>query len=355
METATADDDDAHLIPGASIAGGRYRLLVFHGGPPGLQFWQALDTALDRQVALTFVDPDRTMSDEQVQEILSRTLKLSRIERPGIARVLDVANTGAGGLVVSEWIRGGSLKEVADTSPSPIGGARAVQALAAAADAAHGSGVALSIDHPSRVRVSIEGDVALAFPATMPGATPEDDIRGIGAALYALLVDRWPLPEKGVPSGLQPAETDPAGEPLEPRAVDGAIPFQISAAAARSVQAGGGIRSAPTLLNLLQQATAVADRTDLIEPVGAGRPGRRRSPPPGRMPRRRPARRRNLLIGVGVGAAILVIALIVLASVLSSIFGDVGGGLKGDQLGPEPVDIAERRARPAAAPSNPLR
>jgi putative peptidoglycan lipid II flippase len=333
--TATADDDEAHLIPGASIAGGRYRLLVFHGGPPGLQFWQALDTALDRQVALTFVDPDRTMTDAQVQEILSRTLKLSRIERPGIARVLDVANTGTGGLVVSEWIRGGSLKEVADTSPSPIGGARAVQALAAAADTAHGSGVALSIDHPSRVRVSIEGDVALAFPATLPTATPEDDIRGIGAALYALLVDRWPLPEKGVPSGLEPAETDPAGEALEPRAVDGAIPFQISAAAARSVQAGGGIRSAPTLLNLLQQATAVADRTDLIEPVASSGPP---SPQPatGADAEAQARKRRNLLIGVGVGAAILVIALIVLASVLSSIFGDVGGGLKGDQLGLNP-------------------
>ncbi len=124
METAPPEDD-THLIPGASIAGGRYRLLVFHGGPPGLQFWQALDTALDRQVALTFVDPDRTLPAEQVQEILARTLKLSRLERPGIARVLDVANTGSGGLVVSEWIRGGSLKEVADTSPSPIGGARA--------------------------------------------------------------------------------------------------------------------------------------------------------------------------------------------------------------------------------------
>jgi putative peptidoglycan lipid II flippase len=353
MESTVAADED-HLMPGASITGGRYRLLVFHGGPPGLQFWQALDTALDRQVALTFVDPDRTMPDQQVQEILSRTLKLSRLERPGVARVLDVTNTGTGGLVVSEWIRGGSLKEVADTSPSPIGGARAVQSLAAAADAAHGSGVALSIDHPSRVRVSIEGDVVLAFPATLPGATPEDDIRGIGAALYALLVDRWPLPEKGVPSGLRPAETDPTGEPLEPRAVDGAIPFQISAAAARAVQDGGGIRSAPTLLNLLQQATAVADRTDLIEPVEPAGPV---SPQPavGTAAEAQARQRRNLLIGVGVGAAILAIALIVLASVLSSIFGDVGGGLKGDQLGLNPSTTSQNPSTPSGSTVKPVK
>lgn len=333
IEAATSDED-VHLIPGAVIGGGRYRLLVFHGGPPTLQFWQALDTALDRQVALTFVDPDATLPDDQLQEILSRTLKLSRLDMPGVARVLDVANTGSGGLVVSEWIRGGSLAEVADTSPSPIGGARAIQSLAAAAEAAHRAGVALSIDHPGRVRVSIEGDVALAFPATLPNATPEDDIRGIGASLYALLVNRWPLPETGVRSGLAPAELDAAGQPVEPRAVDRHIPFQISAAAARAVQEGGGIRSAPTLLNLLQQATSIADRTELISPVdepepqAAGFRGRGAEDPESQA-----RRRKGLMIGLGVGAVIIVVALVVLATVLSRIFGDVGDGLRGDELG----------------------
>ncbi|MGH3676185.1 MAG: murein biosynthesis integral membrane protein MurJ, partial [Mycobacterium sp.] len=338
IETATSDED-VHLIPGATIAGGRYRLLVFHGGPPNLQFWQALDTALDRQVALTFVDPDAMLADEEVEEILSRTLRLSRVDTPGVARILDVANTGSGGLVVSEWIRGGSLQEVAETSPSSIGGARAIQSLAAAAEAAHRAGVSLSIDHPSRVRVSVEGDVVLAFPATMPAATPEDDIRGIGAALYALLINRWPLPESGVRSGLEPGEFDAAGEPVEPRAIDRDIPFQISAAAARSVQVGGGIRSAPTLLNLLQQATAIADRTELISPVEEpGAPGV--VPPRPTRPRREPSvdpeaaarRRKALIVGLSVGGAIIIVALIVLASVLSRIFGDVGGFDK-DELG----------------------
>lgn len=334
IEAATSDED-VHLIPGASIGGGRYRLLVFHGGPPNLQFWQALDTALDRQVALTFVDPDATLSDEDLQEILDRTLRLSRIESPGIARILDVANTGSGGLIVSEWIRGGSLREVAETSPSAIGGARAMQTLASAAEQAHRSGVAMSIDHPSRVRVSIQGDVALAFPATMPDATPEDDIRGIGAALYALLINRWPLTESGVRSGLAPADVDAAGEPVEPRAVDREIPFQISAAAARSVQAGGGIRSAPTLLNLLQQATAIADRTELINPVDEpGAPAKqatvRGSAPDD--PEVASRRRKGLIVGLSVGAAVIVVALIVLASVLKGIFGDVGG-FSQDELG----------------------
>jgi len=332
VNSATSTDD-VHLVPGARIAGGRYRLLVFHGGAPPLQFWQALDTALDRQVALTFVDPDGALPHDVLQEILARTLRLSRIDKPGVARVLDVVHTGSGGLVVTEWIRGGSLQEVADTAPSAIGAIRAMQSLAAAADAAHRAGVALSIDHPSRVRVSIEGDVVLAYPATMPDANPQDDIRGIGAALYALLVNRWPLPEHGVRSGLAPADRDSSGLPVEPTVIDREIPFQISAVAVRAVQEDGGIRSASTLLNLLQQATAVADRTEVLGPIDDTPLVPSPREPAGREYPNFARRRRNVLIGVGAGIAVIVVALLVLASVVSKIFGNVGGGLNKDELG----------------------
>jgi putative peptidoglycan lipid II flippase len=308
--------DDQQLVPGASIARGRYRLLVFHGGAPHTQFWQALDTALNRQVALTFVDPDGTLPDEQLREILARTMRLSRIDKIGIARILDVVHTGTGGLVVTEWVRGGSLQE----------------------EAAHHAGVALSIDHPSRVRVSIEGDVVLAFPATMPDISPDDDIRGIGAALYALLVNRWPLPESGAPSGMAQAPRDSAGQPLEPSAIDGDIPFQISAAATHSLQGDGGIRSAATLLNLLQQATVVADRTELLAPIGDDalpptppRPARARTPDIDEA-QARARRRRVIMFWFGGGAAVILVAILVLASVITRMFGDVSG-LDKDQLG----------------------
>ncbi len=332
--TEAALGEDLHLIPGAAIIGGRYRLLVSHGGTDKLRFWHALDTALDRQVALTFVDPDGTLPDSELQDILARTQRLSKIDSPGLARIMDVTRAGSGGLVIAEWIRGGSLTEVAETAPSPIGGARAVQSLAAAAEIAHRSGVALSIDDPGRIRVSIEGDVALAFPATLPEATPEDDIRGVGAALYALLVNRWPLPVSGSRGGLEPAALDAVGQPVEPQTVNPDIPFQISAAATRAVQEGGGIRSAPTLLNLLQQATAVADRTEYIAPLDespADRPGRfgGAEGDPASVARRR----KGLIIGLTVGGALVVVVFVLLATVLSRIFGDVGGGLDRDELG----------------------
>ncbi len=348
--------EDVQLVPGARIAGGRYRLLVSHGGVPPLQFWQALDTALNRQVALTFVDPGRSLPDDRVREILARTSRLSRVDKPGVARVLDVLHIGNGGLIVAEWIRGGSLQEVAETQPSPVGAARAMQSLAAAADAAHHAGVALSIDHPGRVRVSIEGEVVLAFPATLPGATPEDDIRGIGAGLYALLVNRWPLTESGTRSGLAPARRDAAGQPVEPILVNPDVPFQISAAAVHAIQEDGGIRSASTFLNLLQQATEVADRTELITPVTEP-PARRGRFSPGPLDAEtRARRRRNLLIGLGAAGAIVVVALLVIATVLGKIFGNLGGGLDKDRLGLNgPSSTASASAGGPASPGNLIR
>ena len=117
--------------------------------------------------------------------------------------------------------------------------------------------------------------------------------------------------------------------------VDRDIPFQISAAAARAVQEDGGIRSAPTLLNLLQQATAIADRTELIAPIDEPEaPARQQFRENlAEDPEAQARRRKALFIGLGVGGAVIIIALVLLGTVLTRIFGDVGDGLGGDEFG----------------------
>lgn len=268
------------LIPGASVAGGRYRLLAGHGGARGLKFWQALDIKLDREVALTFVDADQKAGDNSghdgPQAILSRTLRLGRINSPGLARVLDVVRGSSGGIVVAEWTPGRSLREMAETVPSPIGAARAIRALASAAELAHRGGGSLSIDHPDRIRISASGDAVLAFPGTLGDADAQGDVRGLGAMLYALMTARWPIRTGGVTGtaatvgGLRLADFGPDGTPVEPRQIRPEVPFEISAVAVRSLESNKGVRTAATVQHVLEQASVVDQKTDFIPVLRLG-------------------------------------------------------------------------------------
>lgn len=310
------------LIPGASVAGGRYRLLASHGGARGLKFWQALDIKLDREVALTFVDADQKAAENSghdgPQAILSRTLRLGRINSPGLARVLDVVRGSSGGIVVAEWTPGRSLREMAETVPSPIGAARAIRALASAAELAHRGGGALSIDHPDRVRISASGDAVLAFPGTLADADAQSDVRGLGAMLYALITARWPLRTGGVAGnaatigGLRLADLGPDGSPIEPRQIRPEVPFEISAVAVRSLESDKGVRTAATVQHVLEQASVVDQKTDFIPVL---RLGQRQQPltdhslaDPELLAQERERSQRMLwvMIGLGVLAALVV-------------------------------------------------
>ncbi len=328
------------LMPGAVVAGGRYRLLDAHGGTRGLQFWRAQDTQLDREVGLTFVDPEQQAPPYRPEErqaatvgpqaVLNRTRRLGQLHTAGIARVLDVVRGASGGIVVTEWVTGSSLAEAAAAGPSANGAARAVRALAAAAESAHRAGAALSIDHPDRIRVSTSGDAVLAFPAVLAGDDQASDVRGLGAVLYALLLGRWPLDgatgrrvttaqSQDGPVGTLPAPApDPQrkGLPVAPMTVKPGIPFEISTVAMRALEGGGAIRTAGTVQHILDQATVVNLSTDVIPrpvddvpPVSVAPLSRTRKE---RLLGEGEAGKRNfaLLIGGGLFTLFLIVALV---------------------------------------------
>jgi putative peptidoglycan lipid II flippase len=317
MTTDRGDSFASQLASGASVGNGRYQLLLLtpHGGRTHLQFWQGFDMASGQDVALTLVDPDCQLPEEFVHEILARTVRLKGIDMPGVAGVLEVFHTGRFGVVVSEWIHGGGIRQIAATAPSPTGVAGAMQSLAAATEAAHRAGLVMSIDCPSRLRIGVDGHAALAFPASMPDTTVASDLRGIGSAMCALLN----LDVR------QAAGNDPK------------IPFLISTTISGLLRDSGGIASAATLLTLLREATgndAAAGRImpPLAPPPSGSYAGSRNYGPDDQAAA---ARRQIMRIGMMTAAAIVVIALVALGSALNRFLGNNHSavGLNTDKLG----------------------
>ncbi|WP_233532657.1 murein biosynthesis integral membrane protein MurJ [Antrihabitans sp. YC2-6] len=366
------------LIPGASVAGGRYRLLQPHGGARGLTFWQARDTKLDREVALTFVDAEQTARPDDTgpdgpQAILSRTLRLGRVNSPGLARVLDVVRGSSGGIVVAEWTAGRSLQEMAKTTPSPVGAARAIRALASAAELTHRGGGALSIDHPDRIRISVAGDAVLAFPGTLADADAQSDVRGLGAMLYALITAKWPLGKApgGVTGtaisaptvgGLPLAEHGPDGAPIEPRELRPEVPFEISAVAVRALETNRGVRTAATVQHVLDQATVVDVKTDLMPALRLGQ----RAPgatghalaDPEEVEAQKARSQRTMLMIAGLGGLMIVLLATMGWFLASCVAGPTSDDSLADQiagLGGEPsTSAAPAAGTPAPAPGVPV-
>ncbi|GFG49437.1 hypothetical protein CQY20_26085 [Mycolicibacterium agri] len=354
----SAVGDPTTLVPGAMVAG-RYRLITFYGACRHVQFWQGIDFVTGTAVGLSLVDVEGQLNASQVDVILSLTMRLRGLDVVGVARILHVMHTGSFGLVASEWVHGGSLREVADTSPSPTAAAMALKSLIVAADAAHRAGLRLSIDHPGRIRISTEGNAVLAFPTCLPEATVRDDLRGIGGALYALLVDRW-LADDPIPAGWVAADLDEAGWPKEPAAVDRRVPFLLSSAAAGLVRPDNGVDSAAELLGLLRLALGEVNTADsqrdssaeVMPPVTAPAPGGYadfRNVDPTDKARRA---RKQLVQAMLIAAAVIIVAgVAMLGSTLNDVFsGDNTAAFDAQRLGLNPDIPAAPAPSPVAPP-----
>lgn len=184
-------------VPGSVVAG-RYRLLVRQPSVGWAQWWLAVDLKTASQVALTIVHFDvirsRDLSPNAVRRFCDTTLAASDRR----VRILDVLIKAPHVVIVGDVP---PIRTIYDASPVPpdVAG-HMIRHLASTVRTAHKAGTVVSLDHPSRVRVTEDGEAVLAFSAARFGATEDQDIVGLGAVLHTLLVGEWPEEPRSAPA-----------------------------------------------------------------------------------------------------------------------------------------------------------
>jgi hypothetical protein len=194
--------------------------------------------------------------------------------------------------------------------------------LAHAASHAHSHGLVLGCAHRQLLRIgpagTPRGHVHLTFLLADPEATPAEDVRGLGAALYALLTGHWPLPEvelAGRAHDHRDALRDSQQGPLAPlQPIDPQVPVEVSALALGALAADDAptrVRTAATvhqvITDLLAAERHAEDERDDATPPRRGFGPSKRSEPIRRLRQAYPTRRSRAHQPTVVGALVLVL------------------------------------------------
>jgi hypothetical protein len=268
--------DAATPTGSAGSVGERYRLLECVAGDPDgpAVAWRAWDTLLARAVTLTVVRP----GGPSAGGFLGHAHAVSAIVHPALARVYDAVDDESRAYVVSEWVSGTPLTALLrEGALDPDTAAATVARVADGVAAAHAAGVAFGGVHPDHVVVTPGGTVTLAQVVGDGQAAATDDIRGLGALLYAALTAHWPLAPTGGAAALRPASAN-GGHLLTPRQVRAGVPEDLSTLAMRALDPGAphGVRSAAALTTVLADRSGPGEEAFRFEPDEIDPRGRRR-------------------------------------------------------------------------------
>lgn len=224
--------------PGSVVAS-RFRLEDLLDERAGARFWRATDLTLARNVAIHVI----SAQDRRAHAVLTAARTSATVSEPHLLRVLDAVQEDDVVHVVHEWGTGMSLdRMVAEEPLDPRRAAWLVREVAQAIAATHAQGVAHGRLLPENVLVSDSGSVKLigfVVDAVLYGRlSPQDvgddtdgaalsdhenDVRNLGALLYAGLVGRWP----GRPASVVPDAPLDHAQVCRPRQVRAGVPREL--------------------------------------------------------------------------------------------------------------------------------
>ena len=267
-----------------------FELLSFVGGGGMGAVFRALDTMLNREVALKVLSRDRSADEETRRRFQNEAQSAARLDHENIARVYYVGEDRGLNYIVFEFIEGVNLKELVERKgPLPL--AEAIGYTIQVAEAlGHASGrdVVHRDIKPSNVIVTSDGraklvDMGLArwrqvdregADLTASGVTlgtfdyisPEQaydprvadvrsDIYSLGCTLYFTLTGKPPFPEGTV---LQKLLQHKSETPPDPREFDPRLPDELATILARMLAKDPRDRQ-QTSRELIDQLQRLAD------------------------------------------------------------------------------------------------
>jgi serine/threonine protein kinase len=153
------------------------------------QVFRALDTRLNRTVAIKMLPSTHVADPDRRRRFLQEARAASRLNHPNIVTLHDIANDGGVDYLVMEYVPGKTLKELIRPEGLPISeaGGYAIQ-LAGALAVAHAAGLIHRDIKPANIMVTNDGqvkvlDFGLAKQLTSAGADSLDAVRTVPGML----------------------------------------------------------------------------------------------------------------------------------------------------------------------------
>ncbi|HVA43877.1 MAG TPA: serine/threonine-protein kinase, partial [Acidimicrobiales bacterium] len=144
--------------------GGRYRVRGWLGAGASASVYLAVDDRLERQVAVKVLHPALASDAGFLKRFQSEARAAARLRHPHIVQVYDWGEDPAGVYVVLEYLSGGSLRQMLDSS-GPLSLAQVVAVGAQAAEGlahAHKRGTAHRDIKPANLLFDEDGRLAIA-------------------------------------------------------------------------------------------------------------------------------------------------------------------------------------------------
>ena len=178
---------------------GRYHLLEKIGEGGMAVVYKALDTVLERHVAIKVILPDSKHSEKFLARFKREAKTLAKLSHPNILKIFDYGEEDNLPYLAMEYIPGGTLKDTLTAKPIPWQKAAQILApIARALEAAHAQGIVHRDVKPSNIlmangRDPMLSDFGIAKIMESDGETA--DLTGSGGGIGT---PDYMAPEQGV-------------------------------------------------------------------------------------------------------------------------------------------------------------